>query len=140
LVLVALIGGEIILQTTKDYEACIEVRNKGNEPIEDLVASLGTHRIAAPKLAPGASTIFFLGGKGALSLQIDFRQRGNAMTSYQVPGVDPAMMTGEGSKLVIEIETNQVVKYQDESAPSTPVGRYARSLWKRTWAALEEGY
>ena len=57
-----------------------------------------------------------------------FRQRGNALTAIEVPDFDPAMLHREGFKLVINVQTNQFERFQEEAEPSPPA-RLGRNLW-----------
>lgn len=138
-VLAGLIAVEVGLRITKGPEACVQVENLGPEPIEGLVVSSGADRAESPPIGPGNRVRLFLGGRGPQTLQLSFRQRGNGMTGYQMPGFDPALMTKDGSMLVIQIKPGTVIRFQDEAEPSTPVGRSLTDFWRRFWAALEAG-
>jgi len=138
-VLAGSIAIEVGLRVTKRPEACVQVENLGPEPIEGLVASSGADRAESPRIEPGGRVRLFLPGRGPQTLQLSFRQRGNGMTGYQMPGFDPALMARDGSMLVLQIKPNTVTRFQDEAEPSTPIGRSLHDLWQRFWAALEAG-
>lgn len=133
-----LAAAEVGLNLLKGPEACVEIENGGPEPIEDLVLVLGDKRTTPERIGPGERTRIFLSGEGDRTLQVFFKQRGNALSTYQSPGFDPSMMYREGNRLVLKIQTNQVDRYQDEAVPATPFGRWIAATWKRFWKSLED--
>jgi hypothetical protein len=135
-VLGTLLGAEVVLNLLKDPEALVLVENKGPEPIEGLVVAFGSRKAEVAYVAPGETARLLMSGRGTQTLQLSFRQKGNAMGGYQVPGFDPGLMSRDGSKLVLEIHPNQVIRYQDEGEPSTPVGRYASDVGQRVWKSM----
>jgi hypothetical protein len=134
-----LLGAELVLEAVKSPEACVEVENQGAEPIEGLVVTCGTDRAVAPKVAPGDKVRLLVAGKGPQTLQLGFRQRGNGLTGYQVPGFDPGQMAADNFKIVLQIRTNEVIRFQDDADPTTPLGRVVRDLWNSIWEALADG-
>ena len=137
-VVAGLVAAEVGLNLWKGPEACVQVDNLGAEPIEGLVVSSGSSRAEVPRVAPNGSVRVYLGGTGPRTLSLGFRQRGNSLTNYQLPGFDPALMSQDGTRLILQIQTNAIVRFQDEAEPSTPFGLYARDLWRRFWESLTE--
>jgi hypothetical protein len=138
-VVAALVGAELVLEAVKRPEACVEVENLGAEPIEGLVVTCGPDRAVAPKVAPGDKVRLLVAAKGPHTLQLGFRQRGNALTAYQVPGFDPGQMAADGSKLVLQLRPSEVIRFQDDADPTTPLGRVVRDLWNSIWESLASG-
>lgn len=135
-VVVALIGAEFTLQRLKGTEACVQIDNLGAEPIEGLVVASGSSRAAAAQVQAGESVRLFLGGKGPQTLRLTFRQRGNGLTGFEMRGFDSALLAGEGSRLVLQIRPNEVVRFQDEAEPTTLARSFARNLWRRFVASI----
>ena len=136
-IVATLLGTEVALQSLKGYTACVQIDNQGADPIEALVVTSGSSRATAGKVAAGGSVRLFLSGRGGPQvLRLAFRQRGNALTGFEMPGFDPALMTAEGSRLVLQVRPNEVVRFQDEGEPTTPVAYYAQGLWRRVWTSL----
>jgi hypothetical protein len=138
LVIVGTLGGaELALQSWKGSRACVEIQNQGAEPIESLAFTLRAARTAVGRVESGATVKVWLSGEGPQTLQVDFRQKGNGLTGWQLPGFDPKGMARDGSRLIIQVRPNEIIRYQDEAEPSTPFGRYARRSWDSFWKSLE---
>ncbi len=139
-VLVPVIGSEVALELYYKGEALVQVENLGAEPVENLTVIHGPERIVVKKVDAGATAKIYLGGRGQKTLRIEFRQRGNGMTSYDLPGFDAAEMYHDGSKLRLLLRSNEVERFQEDSEPATPLGRFIHGIWKRFLEQLESEY
>jgi hypothetical protein len=129
-VFVALAATEVTFRLLRSPEASVRVENLGAEPIEDLVLTCGDGPVAVGPVASGGSAVARVSGRGPGVLRLSFRQRGNAMRGYELPGFDPAQMRRDGFQLVLRIRPNEVERYQDDAVPATPLGRLARNVWQ----------
>jgi hypothetical protein len=41
------------------------------------------------------------------------------------------------SRMILQIRPNEVIRFQDETGPSSPFGRYVRESWDSFWRSLE---
>ena len=121
------VAAEMAVNLMRGPEACVEVHNEGAEPIENLVVSWGSGRHAVGRVESGGSVRVFLPGRGARPLGLTFRQKGNAMGSYELPGFDPEQLSREGFKQVLRVRPNEVERYMDDVESHTPVGRLLRN-------------
>jgi hypothetical protein len=80
------------------------------------------------RIAPGETAKLFLVGLPKTPLKLTFRQRGNALTSFELPEFDSALLRKDRSRLVLNVRTNEVERYQEEDDPS-PLRRGARGAW-----------
>jgi hypothetical protein len=123
-----LIGAEVALRRVQQPAGCLVVGNQGDEPIVGLVASCGASRAEVARIAPGETAKLFLVGPPKTPLRLTFRQRGNALTSFEVPEFDTALLRKDGSRLVLNVRTNEVERYQEEDDPSL-LRRNAQGAW-----------
>ena len=135
-----LIGSEVALELYYRGEALVVVENLGVEPVEGLTVINGTERVEFGKISAGGQAKIYLGGTGENTLRFEFRQRGNALTNYQLPGFDASQMYREGYKLRVRLRPNEVERFQEDSEPATPLGRAVHSLWKRFTDYLDSEY
>ncbi|MGE3821677.1 MAG: hypothetical protein AB7I30_19875 [Isosphaeraceae bacterium] len=127
LLVVTLAAVEVGLNLWMGTRAAVEVWNDGSEPVEDLVVTLGSDRVEVPRLAAGDATVVRLGGSGHRTLVLRFRQRGNALGTFELPGFDPAQVRSDGMKQVIRLRPNEIERYlDDDDVPATPAGRLAK--------------
>ena len=136
-IVAGLVIAEVVLHWVRGPEALVEIENMGTDPIGSLVVTLGTSRVALARVDPGATAKVYLGGRGPQTLRLSFRQTGNAMTGYQFSGFDPEQMRRDGFKLVLKVRPNEVVRFQDDAGPATPMGQAVRDL--RDWFLKELG-
>ena len=136
-ILAALAVTEVVLNWARGPEALVEIENSGDEPIESLVITFGTSRARVSRVEPGATTRVYLNGQGPQALRLSFHQPGNAMAGYQYAGFNPEQMRRDGFKLVLKVQPNEVMRYQDDAEPATPMGRAVRNLWD--WFLRELG-
>jgi hypothetical protein len=82
------------------------------------------------------TTRLYLTGRRQGTLLMTFHQRGNPLGSFQLPNFDPAMLNGEGFKLVLNVRPNEIEKFQDDADPATPIGQ----LWKAGWDSFRKAF
>jgi hypothetical protein len=127
-VVLLLAGGEVALRLAWVPDATVQVENLGAEPIEDLVVTLGERRFAVPPVRPGQVVRVAVSGSAEGTLRLRFRQRGNALGVFELPGFDPVQMSRDESKLVLKIRPNEVERFQEEAEPTTLFGRFSRMV------------
>jgi hypothetical protein len=135
-VVAVLAGAEVALNLLKGPEACVQIENPGAEPVNDLVVVCGQSRVKVPTIEPGGTARVFLAGRQVNTLQLNFRQRGNAIGSFQLPGFNPAQMHSGSFKLVLRLRPNEVERFQDDAEPTTSLGKFLRDLWNNTLESL----
>lgn len=126
--LLGLVGVEAGYNVLKSPKACVEIENLGPEPIEDLAVACGESRVEGVSIAPGATAKVFVSGRGPGLLSLRFRQKGNALSSFDLPGFDPAQMSREGFRLMLRLRPNEVERFQDVAEPNTMLGRWKRDF------------
>ena len=127
-VVLLLVGAEVGLRRLSAPSGSVVVGNQGEYPIEGLVVTSGGSRASVARIAPGEVARIWLDGRGKHPLRLTFRQRGNAVTSFEVPEFDPAMLHNDGNRLVLNVRPNELERYQEEDDPSM-LRRGAESLW-----------
>jgi hypothetical protein len=135
-IVTALVATEVTLNLWKGAEACVQVENLGDQPIENLVLTCGKSRAAVPSVAPGASVNLYLAGNSPSTLLISFRQKGNAMTGFQVQKFNPAELAREEFKLVLRVRTNEIERFQDDFVPVSPLGNLVHNLKNWFWDVI----
>jgi hypothetical protein len=113
--LVLLAGAaEITVRRWKAPKGCVQIVNQGDTAIEDLVLSYSGTRVRAGRVGAGQSShVWFTAGKlGALNLQ--FKQKGNPLTGFQVADYDPASNIQDGLKLVLVVKKDLVERSVDD--------------------------
>ena len=139
-VLALVIGSEVALELYYRGEALVQVENLGSEPVEGLTLINGTERVAFGKVQPGAKAKVYLAGHGTNTLRLEFRQRGNGLTNYELPGFDAGEMYRDGFKLRVRLRSNEVERFQEESEPATPLGRFTQARWKEMTERLDSEF
>ena len=132
-----LVTAEVTLNVWRGSQVCVEVANQGATPIEDLVLKLGTSRVSAARVEPGSSTRMYLTGRRQGTLLMTFRQQGNPLGTYQIPSFDPAAVSADGFKLVLNVRPNEIERFQDDADPATPFGRLCKAAWDVFCSAFE---
>lgn len=132
-IVVLLVGAELALNLWRGSQACVQVENLGEQPMENVVLTCGSSRTTVPRIDAGRVVKLYLSGDATNTLSMNFRQKGNAMTGFQMPGFNPAQLNREDFKLILRVRTNEVERFQDDREPSTPLGRVLRDL--RAWFA-----
>ena len=97
------IGAELVVRPWNSSKGCVQIVNQGDDPMDDLILSYGGTKVRVGGLGAGQSTNvwFTIGGKGTLNLE--FKQKGNPMTGFQVPDFDPAENLADGLRLVLVV-------------------------------------
>lgn len=133
-----LIAAEVGLNLLRGPAGCVEVVNEGSDPIEGLVLTCGTERQDVARVPSGTSAHIYLGGDGSKPLVLKFRQRGNVLGTYEVPGFNAGYLRRDGFKLVLKIRPGEVERYQDDEEPSTPVASLVHKAWKGIETSLDD--
>jgi len=134
-VIVLLLGIEVALRPSQTSRSSVEIANLGDTMLENLVVSFGGSQVGVGKVAPGDTTHVWLSGveKGMLSLS--FTQAGNPMSGFLVPDFDPRSMRRDGLRLVLHIKPNEVMKFMEDEATSTPLGHLRDRI--SDWVSVE---
>lgn len=114
-----LVAVEVGLNLARPPAGCVRISNEGNEPILDMVATCGKARASVARIAPGEMADLVLNRRGKAPLSIRFRQRGNPLTSIDLPEFDPGQMERDHNRLVLTIRIGEVERYQEEADPTT---------------------
>jgi hypothetical protein len=117
-VVLALAAAELGFQWLKAPVGCVKVNNAGNEPIEDLVLTAGGNTVRVGRVPAGESVRVFLSGRSRQRLQVNYRQKGNAMTGFVIEDFNPAAYQRERFMLVLTIRPNEYERYMDDGDPS----------------------
>ena len=129
-IVAVLVTAEVALNHWQGSAGCVEVVNEGQEPIEDLILTCGAHREGVSKIPAGAAARIYLGSHGSESLVVKFRQRGNVIGTYEVPGFNADDLRRDGFKLVLKVRPGEVERYQDDDEPTSPVALLVNRAWK----------
>ena len=111
---VVLLGVEVAVRHWVAPKACVQITNQGDGAIEDLVVSYAGSQLAVGRLPVGQSAQVWLSGGPKGLLRLDFKQKGNALTGFQVPEFDPAQIRRDGFKLVLVVKRNEVERFMDD--------------------------
>jgi hypothetical protein len=120
--IVLLLGLEAGVRWGRASKTCVEIVNKGESMIENLVVSLEGSRVAVGNVAPGATAHAWLSGRGKGALTLAFRQAGNPMSGFMVDEFDPHLMRRDGLKMVLQVRPNEVQKYMEDDDTGTGSG------------------
>jgi hypothetical protein len=105
---------EISVRPWKASRGCVQIVNQGDEAIEDLVLSYAGTKVRVGYLAAGKSAqAYFTAGKLGI-LNLDFKQKGNPLTGFQVDDYDPARNLEDGLKLVLYVKQDRVERAVDD--------------------------
>jgi hypothetical protein len=114
-VLVALLVAiEVTYRHWVHPKACVQVINRGEGVIEDLVVVYGNTRMPAGRLATGQAVQVWLTAGPLGPLRLEYRQKGNPIQGFQIADYDPAQNIQDAYKLVLEIGNNQVQRYVED--------------------------
>ena len=134
-VIILILGIEVAVRFSSVSKTCVEIINKGDSMIENLVVSFAGSQVAVGSLPSGESTHVWLSGSQKGTLTLAFTQLGNPMSGFMVTDFDPRLMRRDGLKMVLQVKPNEVEKYMEDDESSTPVGRLGDRL--RQWIAAE---
>ena len=116
---VLLIGGiEAGLQFFRGSLGSVLLINEGTEPIEDLRVTMEGEEAVVPRIEAGESAKVSFGGHGPKPLKVKYRQKGSALTGFELPSFDPDSLRKENFRLVIRIRPDEFERYQDDDDPS----------------------
>jgi hypothetical protein len=111
---VLLVGAEVALRQWAAPKACVQIINQGPGVMEGLVVGYADTKFTLGRLGVDQSTQVWLtaGPKGPLRL--DFRQKGNALSGFEVPDFDPYQNSRDSFKLVLIVKTNEIQRFMDD--------------------------
>jgi hypothetical protein len=133
--IVLILGIEAAVRWGRASKTCVEIVNRGDSMIEDLVVSLEGSRVAVGNVAPGATAHAWLSGRGKGTLTLAFRQLGNPMSGFMLDDFDPRQMRRDGLKMVLQVRPNEVQKYMEDD--DTPTGMGGLTGQIRDWVSAE---
>jgi hypothetical protein len=99
-----------------------QIVNEGTEPMHEVFASYADTRISLGTLAAGDKSKVWFSAAGRRALKLEFTQKGNPLTGFNVPDFDPMEHRRDGSRLVLVVKNNQVERFveEDDSVKSPP--------------------
>jgi hypothetical protein len=109
-----LVAIEVSMRHWVRPKACVQVINRGEGVIEDLVVVYGDTRMPAGRLTTGQSVQVWLTAGPPGLLRLEYRQKGNPIQGFQIADYDPAQNIQDAYKLVLEIANNQVQRYVED--------------------------
>jgi hypothetical protein len=110
-----LLGAEVaVRQWVVAPKTCVQITNRGDAAMEDLVVSYAGSQVAVGRLPVGQSTHVWLSAGPKGLLRLDFKQKGNALTGFQIPDFDPAQIRRDGFKLVLVVKSNEIERFMDD--------------------------
>jgi hypothetical protein len=123
--LVLLAGAaEMTVRPWSATKGCVQIVNQGETAIEDLVLSYAETKVRLGRVGAGQSSqAYFTAGKLGL-LNLEFKQKGNPLTGFQVADYDPAANIRDGLKLVLFVKKDQVERSVDDDDTAI-----ARQTW-----------
>jgi hypothetical protein len=133
--IVLLLGIEVAVRWGRVSKTCVEIVNKGDSLIEDLVVSLEGSQVAVGHVPSGAATHVWLSGAGKGTLTLSFKQAGNPMSGFMVEDFDPRQMRHDGLKMVLQVRPNEVEKYMEDDDTATGMGGLGGRI--RQWVSAE---
>jgi hypothetical protein len=114
-VLVVLAGAaEFAVQPWKVPKGCVQIVNQGDAPIEDLVLSYAGTKVVMGRLGTGQSGHAWFTGDKVGPLILDFKQKGNPMSGFQIADFDPGANIRDGLKLVLFVKNDQIQRSVDD--------------------------
>jgi hypothetical protein len=114
-VLVLVAGAaEITVHPWKASKGCVQVVNQGDAAIEDLVLTYSGTKVRVGQLAAGHSTSAYFTADKLGPLKLEFRQKGNPLSGFQVADYDPASNLRDGLKLVLYIKNDRIERAVDD--------------------------
>ncbi len=109
-----LVAAEVAVRRWECPRACLQIINEADETIEDLVVIYEGHRIAVGNLPSSQRTNLWLSAGRPGPLQLEYRQKKNALQGFQIPDYDPAQCIKDAFKQVLVIQTNQVQRSMED--------------------------
>jgi hypothetical protein len=127
-IVVLVLGVEIAVRFSGGSKTCVQIVNKGDTLLENLVVSFPGSEIGVGSIPPGESVHVWLSGRRKGTLTLAFKQAGNPTSGFMVDDYDPPFMRRDGLKMVLNVKPNEVEKYMEDDASSTPMGRLGNRL------------
>jgi hypothetical protein len=122
-VILLALGLELAVWLLRNSRTSVEIANMGQTPIEELVVTFGGSHVGVGHLSPGDTTRVALSGREKGTLSLSFTQAGNPMSGFLLQDFDPRSMHSDGLRMVLQIKSNEVVKFMDDETATTPLGR-----------------
>jgi hypothetical protein len=122
-IVILVLGVEIAVRFSGGSKTCVQIVNKGDTLLENLVVSFPGSEIGVGSIPPGESVHVWLSGRRKGTLTLAFKQAGNPTSGFMVDDYDPPFMRRDGLKLVLNVKPNEVEKYMEDDESSTPMGR-----------------
>lgn len=133
--IVLFLGIEVAIRGLRDPKTCLEIINKGDSPIVDLIVSIEGSRVAVGTVPAGGRTHAWISGSRKGTLTLAFTQKGNPVSGFLVDDFDPRQMQHDGLKMVLEIRPNEVQKYMEDDDSPTGTGGLGGRI--RDWISAE---
>ncbi|WZO99831.1 hypothetical protein EP7_001445 [Isosphaeraceae bacterium EP7] len=128
LLLLALI--EFAISRWSITEGSIHFVNQGPTPIEGLAVLFEGRTYTIDRIAPGARSGLYVGSPGKGPLRVTYRSGGASLGGFSLPEYDPATLAADGQRLVLVVDGNQIMRYQEDTAAGSG------GPWNRFKAAL----
>jgi hypothetical protein len=127
-VIIIVLGVEIAVRFSGGSKTCVQIVNKGDTSLENLVVSFPGSEIGVGSIQAGESVRVWLSGRRKGTLTLAFKQAGNPTSGFMVDDYDPPFMRRGGLKMVLNVKPNEVEKYMEDDESSTPLGRLGNRL------------
>jgi hypothetical protein len=122
-IVILVLGVEIAVRFSGGSKTCVQIVNKGDTLLENLVVSFPGSEIGVGSVPPGESVHVWLSGRRKGTMTLAFKQAGNPTSGFMVDDYDPPFMRRDGLKMVLNVKPNEVEKYMEDDESSTPMGR-----------------
>jgi hypothetical protein len=132
---ILILGLEIAVRFSQSARTGIEIINAGDSLLQNLVITFEGSHVVVGDVAAGQSAHVWLSGIAKGTLTLSFTQAGNPMSGFQIADFDPRSIRRDGLKQVVQIKSNEVVKYMDDEESSTPLARLRDRI--RDWVSAE---
>jgi hypothetical protein len=103
--------------------------------MEDLIASYGGTRVAVKRLKPGESVNVWFTARERGVLSLDYQQKGNPLTGFNVPDFDPLQNRRDGFKLSLVVRNNLVERSVEDDETTTPLQIFGERI--KGWVSSE---
>ncbi len=114
-VLVLLAGAaEMTVRSWKAPKGCVQIVNQGDAALEDLVLSYAGTKVRLGHVGTGRSIQAWFTAGILGPLKLEFKQKGNPLTGFQVADYDPGSNIRDGLKLVLCVKKDQVERSVDD--------------------------
>jgi hypothetical protein len=107
-------AAEMMVRPWKASKGCVQIVNQGDAGIEDLVLSYSGTKVRVGHVAAGQSSQAWFTAGNLGPLKLEFLQKGNPLTGFQVADYDPASNIRDGVKLVLFVKKDQVERSVDD--------------------------